>query len=529
MRISWKTAPIAGLLLLAAGCADLEVENINNPDLDRVIAEPADLESLIASSFVPAWNAQQWYYGLALSHSVMSWEHGASWGNQGMWQMSEYPRTEWPNNESWSYYGAIEYTWVESYKAASYAAQGLRAINEGTRITLGAEAGGDQTERAEAFAHFVLGYALGTIALTYDRGFVVDENADLANLQLLPYDELMDVALGHFQSAIDISNANDFQLPDHWLNGNALSSTELAQLAHSYMARYMAEVARYPDEREAVDWASVIAHADAGIDEDFLILSDANVWWDDIKIYGNIFGTWSRANYHFWGRADISGGYEAWMATDPQDRTAFTIVTPDERYPQGATNEEQQENPGLYLMAYGNSGIFIASRGTYYYSFYRDMRYDYYGAAGWEAATPAFNTEELDLLKAEGYLRMGGAANVDRAVDLINQTRVGNGGLPAVTASGVPDGPATCVPQMPDGSCGDLFEALKHEKRVEDTHTHLGSWFFDHRGWGDLPVGTPVMAPIPAGELLVLEMDIYTFGGVGGNCAAGSSCTLPTN
>ncbi len=527
MRKFLKTVPVAGLLLLAAGCADLVVPNNNDPDRARAISEPGDVQSLIASGFVPTWNAQQWYNGLALPLSTMAWEHGASWGNAGMWQMSWYPREEWPNNQGWPYYDWIEYGWSQPYASAAPAADALRAIDGGLEIILDGEDGPvDETPRAQAFAHFILGYSLGTIALTYDRGFVVDENADLANLQLQPYNEVMDAALDHFQTSIDISNANDFTLETGWINGNPLTSDELAELAHSFMARYMTKVARYPAERAAVDWAAVITHVDNGITEDFMITQAPPTWWDDVKIYGDIFASWSRASYFHYGKADVSGGFEAWRAAAPDARTEFLIITPDQRYPQGATIEDQRANPGLYFVNI-DPRPFRANRGSWYFSYYKNSRYDYYGAAGWEAATLAFGKSELDMIKAEALIRMGGAANLADAATLINITRVGNGGLAPVTAAGVPGTTATCVPQNADGTCGSLMEAMKYEKRLENTHTQLGTWFFDSRGWGDLEVGTPVMAPIPAGELEVLGLDVYTFGGVGGNCAAGSSCTIP--
>ena len=481
------------------------------------IMAPIDLaESIIAKSFVPTWNAQNGYDGLALPLSTMAWEHSASWGNAGMWQMSWYPREAWPNDEAWSYYDWIEDGWMQPYESAHGAVDGL--------LKLAALGVGDaEAARAKAFAHFVLGYSLGTIALTFDRGFVVDENADLENLQLQPYNEVMDAALDHFQTSIDISRANDFQLPNGWIRGNPLTSDELAQLAHSFMARYMTKIARYPDERDAVDWNAVIQHVDAGITEDFMIDHEADVWWDDVKIYGDIFDTWARSPYMWWGQADTSGGYESWMAQAPENRTEFLIVTPDLRYPQGSTLEAQRENPGTYLVNI-DPHPFNAARGTWYFSYYRNARYDYYGAASYNAPTTAFNTEELDLIKAEALIRLG---NPGAAADLINKTRVANGGLPPVTAAGVPDGPATCVPQMPDGSCGGLLEALKYEKRVENVHTHLGTWFFDSRGWDDLEEGTPVHVPIPAGILTELGEPVYTFGGVGGNCAAGSDCSIP--
>jgi hypothetical protein len=39
-------------------------------------------------------------------------------------------------------------------------------------------------------------------------------------------------------------------------------------------------------------------------------------------------------------------------------------------------------------------------------------------------------------------------------------------GLPAVTASGVPQG-AGCVPRTVAGACGSLLDAIHYERRIE--------------------------------------------------------------
>jgi hypothetical protein len=147
---------------------------------------------------------------------------------------------------------------------------------------------------------------------------------------------------------------------------------------------------------------------------------------------------------------------------------------------------------------------------------YRDTRFQDFYDAGWAGPLPVLTRAEMQLLKAEGLLQTGDAAG---AATIINQTRVGNGGLAPVTQGSNPD----CVPKLPSGACGDLLEALKWEKRLETWATRMGSWFFDSRGWGDLVQGTAVHYPVPAKELLVLRAPLYTFGGVGQPGAAGPS------
>ncbi len=64
------------------------------------------------------------------------------------------------------------------------------------------------------------------------------------------------------------------------------------------------------------------------------------------------------------------------------------------------------------------------------------------------------------------------------------------------------------------------MEALKWEKRMETAFTHFGAWFFDSRGWGDLPEGTALQYPVPYQELDVRGVPLYNLGGVGGPSSA---------
>jgi len=113
----------------------------------------------------------------------------------------------------------------------------------------------------------------------------------------------------------------------------------------------------------------------------------------------------------------------------------------------------------------------------------------------------------LDMLQAEGLIRQG---NFAAAGALINVTRLKNG-LPAITAfdgaSPVPGGSA-CVPHVPNGSgpsatltCGNMFEAMKWEKRMEGAFVQFAAWFLDARGWGDLPEGTALFWAVPYQDL----------------------------
>ena len=60
----------------------------------------------------------------------------------------------------------------------------------------------------------------------------------------------------------------------------------------------------------------------------------------------------------------------------------------------------------------------------------------------------------------------------------LERHRTGNGELPAAEADGS-QGDANCVPKSATGACGDLWETLKYEKRIEAYHYMGGNVFFD--------------------------------------------------
>ncbi len=125
---------------------------------------------------------------------------------------------------------------------------------------------------------------------------------------------------------------------------------------------------------------------------------------------------------------------------------------------------------------------------------------------------------EMRLLKAEALYRMGNRAG---AAAIVNETREA-AGLSPTDAAGTN---ASCVPKLPDGSCGDFFEMLKWEKRMENTFRGpLGNlWYFDGRGWGDLWRDTFLHLPLPCTDAVPMGLPCLDTGGPGGRDAAPGS------
>ena len=510
MKMRNLVAFAALVALGTAGCADLDVPNLNDPDRERALARASDVEALIGGSFNAWWFANHdWAPGPALS--TMADEHTASWGNFGMQDMSSEPRVALQNDPSYGYAYVFEDPWNASYRALSAIRDGLGAIQDGV-VTIPEEA------RAVAFARLVQGLTHGTLALVYDQAFILDTDTEVETAEMQSYDVVMNYAIQKLDEAIAAAQGQSFSVPSTWLGGfENMDADYLIAVANGFKARYMASVGRTPAERDGADWGAIATAAANGPDEPFGVFSSSfnTPWWDILKSYGGVMPIWARTDYKTVGPADISGNWEAWMALAPADRTEFRITTHDRRV---TGSVDDPTSNGLWFRFHGASR-FRPERGTYHFSQYGDNRYwDYLNSPFMTGFAEDLTPREMDYLMAEAFLRGEGGTEAD-AIALINKYRVGNGELPDLTAAGAPGGTSDCVPQMPDGSCADVWESFKYDKRIEVWHTGLGIAFFDDRGWGDLVSGTAIHLPVPASTLLTLLEDIYTFGGDAGGAA----------
>jgi hypothetical protein len=493
-----------GIALLAvgvmlAGCQSLDTDNLTNPDADRALSQPGDVESLIGSQF-KVWmdNAYGTYPSWALS--VAADEGSSSWGNQGMQTIGSEPRVAFPNTTAWTYIAVVNTPWFGMYRAISSANDGLRAIKDGMQFgTNGAD-----TKRAEVFARFVQGLAHGWLALQFDQAFIFTEDVDLntTKLELKPYKDVMTAAIKMLDDAATAAQASTFTLPSNWINQQTINNQELARIIKSFSARFLASVARTPEERAAVNWNDVMARINAGITRDFGFQADNTNWTDAYKERLQR-SDWVRADYGTVGPADISGNYQRWIATPVQDRQPFDISTPDRRVVGATTNTDGTD------FYYRVPQDFRADRGTYHFTRYGHKRYLTIRQTQ-IGFVPLMSLAEMDLYKAEAHIRLN---QPDQAVTVINKTRVARGQLPAVTTTGTSG--ASCVPRTKTGACGNLMESLMYEKRIEGFAVASGGAFFDARGWGILVTGTQLHFPLPARELETLGLQNYTFGGSG--------------
>lgn len=530
--------------LSMGACTDspLAVGNGNNPDIEKVFATPAGVESYIGTTYQQVFNGIH-RNNMTPQLNALSLESYASVANFGMALRVAIPRLPIQNARGNQTYAENFADFSNMQRLAGFTARALHRFDQhlANNLTTGSPA---RDARARAFAFFTLGLAEGYTAMVYDSAAVADPAnppTDLNVPALSDYGTANTAALAMLDSALAIANgsaatadAASFKLPSTWINGNALTRTQFIQLIHSYKARFRAGVARNPAERAAVDWTQVVADATAGITSDLNVALSVGAGWRNTVIeQAYVYTGWHMESPFYIGMADTTGGYDAWLATPLTSRAAFLIQTPDKRFPAGATRAAQTaaSNCTSTTCTGPTAGVYFRNRpsgqdtpgdawGNSYYDHYRF--YSIYLSSDKAGNWPEFTRAENDMLAAEGYIRAG---NLAAAAPLIDRTRTANGGLPAVAGSPaeaslsnpVPGG-AGCVPRVPQGpsftsaACGNLLEAMKWEKRLESAFTGYVQWYTDNRGWGDLISGTPLQYPVPYQEMDARAHPFYNSG-----------------
>jgi hypothetical protein len=521
MRTFWrKGLALAALGMVAGACQELTVPNLNNPERERALKQPADVEAIIAGTYKTAWQVWNANTEPSLALSAMADEMTTTAANFGAWTLSSEPRIAWDNNPTYTYASVAESPWYTIYDGLANIHDGVEAIKvKGIKID---SAGVDRSDRAILFGKFTEGILRGYLALLFDKAFVPTEATVLSvkdsalKMPALPYKEVMDSAIASFDLAIQMAQAQPatIRIPRAWLyQSSDLTMQQFIRLVNTYKARYMALVARSPQERQSVDWDKVIAAASAGITADFGPIggTGTGLSQSNYKLYSmNNWGATAivyHADYKLIGPADVSGKYQVWLNTPLEQRDKFYITTPDRRI----TGTDSTKDGTYFRYRAPNVNNFRQDRGTYHHSWYQFWRFKREYGQNTNVSLINLTVAELDLLRAEALYRKGDVASLAQAVTLINKTREANGQLPPVTVTGVPNAP-NCVPRKANGACGDLWDALVYEKRIETAGTDPIA-FFDARGWGNLVKNTPIHFPIPGRELAVYKMPMYTFGG----------------
>jgi hypothetical protein len=558
MSMSKRIPEVAGLmaaLVLAGGCDKLEIANPNAPDTPNLLASPASVQAIAIGAMKTWYLTSQGGIGEdenpVLPLVVMARSHVAMWNNFNIrfytgctnanWdvyttatngtcgpltQGPAYPRVEWQNDPASAQRTQIQAFWYGYYSSLSAARDVLKRIRvDGLIITNAAN-----TKMVETLAVLAQALSLSGLALNYDHGFIVDYDTDLLTLVIVPAADIRDAALAKFDEAIALATANSFTTADGFFGpGVAYSNVQVAQIAKTMAARTLAYFPRNAAANATVDWARVRDYASAGISSgapfDWVFHQDAcNTWCDFLKVWTNDMTTMRVHTRvaHLMDPATQPDPWDVTLNTDPN--------SPDKRLGDGTYRGGAGDFLDGVLKAYpdttGNGGYdFVwthtqqfgnTTRGAWHQSAIGQIRYDSVPGCGANPQgssspgnldVPMVLAAENDLIWAEALLRQA-APDPATAATLINYTHVGPDRL------GRPRGGLT-------PSTGTLAD-LQYEQDVELLGSNNAP-YYNQRRIDKLEPLTPHEMPIPAKELEVLGIPLYTCGGAAhpdGSCDA---------
>jgi hypothetical protein len=532
MNLRNRFATLAGSAAVVAfvgACnPDLEVTNPNAPDVARAISSPSDVRQLIGSSFNTWYLAMQGCLSAAceptpgLATEVMGDVATMSFGNFGARFNGQEPRLAYNNSSAASDGRVASDPYDGLYAALGAANDGLKAIARGVRVAASNSAP-DETEAFQAFAWLVQGLALGFEALVFNEGFVVKEDTPDASATLEGYAAVSAAAVASLDKAIAAATGKTWSIPVEFTPGINLTAANLVRMAQTMKARQLAYTPRTAAETQAVNWGAVLAAANAGISTgaspfSLQIQGDGgNLWYDILKGYVDL-ESWVRVDQRIVQEADPSQPL-LYPTVGGNPSAPPRAVPADMRWARGTPDASGNvKTPGADFWYY--QGVpFAVARGVYFFSNWGHARYiehSFEVDAPFLTAVPYVLAAENDLLIAEALIRTNG--DRARAAQLINNTRVGRGQLPPVTAA---------------TPTNDLLGAIFYERDVELWGTGASRGWFDRRridanvtynglaigniwafrGGSNLQKGTPRSLPVPAKELETLGIPVYTFGG----------------
>jgi len=196
---------VLGIGLISYSCVDMDIENLNAPDTDDVLATPSDLIKLAGGAYRVWNNAIQEYSGPGLAMCTMADQNTCSWGNAAMKDLSSEPRKPYNNDITYTYAYVNRNFWNSSYSAISQVNDVLKKIDgEGVIIE---DNGQDVTDMVRSWCYFIQGVAHGYLALIFDQANIIDWDTDLATLEFKPYQDVSNAAIAFLDKSISAMNS----------------------------------------------------------------------------------------------------------------------------------------------------------------------------------------------------------------------------------------------------------------------------------------------------------------------------------
>lgn len=454
-------------------CEDLVVENLNQPDRERALAEDTDVISLIDGAVTNNLFHLVGFNGIYMDN--MADQSTTTNAFRSFWSFANEPREQInnsPTNADLGFHVGGPWSSLNSYINS---ANTIITLIEVDGKTLTDESGNDVTNTKLAAAYFVKGLSQGYISLIYDKGFIVDPDTDLSALEFVTYKEMMESSLTNLDKAISLAgNSATLRLHDQY----TLSNTEFKQVANSFAAKIVIGNARTKAESGSTDMARVMAYADKGITADFAPPTRQNIIWNNLQDWRTFFIA---------GQGYLPTDIKVMHFLDPNYPTEYpsdpNIILQPMNSPDSRASYFEY-NPGF--------GFLRESRGRHLFTNYFNVRKFTNNNRNVDGIPlDIFMLAELQYIKAEASSTPGAAAAFLNA-------------SPRQTVGGI----------TTPADAAEVEKALLYEYAVElDLNAAIGTnWFFMRRH-DMLQAGTPLQYPVPATELELIGEQFYTFGG----------------
>ncbi len=510
-RFSGARAALVAVTLAvsASGCIDLDVTDPNSLGINTVFSNSSNTEAALIGSWKAYTEPMRFTCPTLVLEVFANVQTSTSVTYLEMAQEPRLPLNNFDNLHCLS--RSIFNTYYEAASGARESFIGIKTNNLKFGPVTTAFPDGRDTPSRKIFARFVVAISQLQLGLLVDQAYITDTLTPGFNeivQDFSPYPEVIDNAKAQLRAAIaEARSAPDFTLPLLFVNGQAITRDELVRVMYSFLVRADVYAPRTPAQRAAVNWSGVLARLDSGITRSFGHQADRAVAGTNSTYINNSFAQNTlRVSNRFVGPADTSQNYQLWLGRGTDTRSSIQIFTPDRRI---SNTTLAVPMTGVGRIQRVTSTMSSAVNGPYLTSQYRNVRYLNTAAdSGLTAFIPTITLDEMKFIRAEALFRLGRGAE---AAALINPTRVA-AGLKPVDASGPPPG-RDCVPRRDDGTCGNLFDAIQYEKRIELFPSTADINYYDARGWGRLLPGTPFHIPVVGRELLTRGFEFYTFGG----------------
>ena len=472
---------VLAITLVTGSCVNLDVEN-PSPGPENVFGTTQQMIDVGGQLYRDWFNATHALQGPALGLAAAADQITSLNGDAAMRDLATEPRQEFRNVSDYSHLYITKEFWKQMYTVALLANDILKTVLPEEKVLQ--TNGIDAKPMLEAWSYFIRGIAYGYLGLVFDQATIVDVDTPLPADDFSAYPAVIRFAVASLDSAIAVSGRNSFTLPESYIRGYVLSSSDLKAIASGYAARILISAPRNSIDNVSSDWERIYSYAEQAWTQDLSPDTD-NETWKNEYLRNGATPEWAYTDLRCMNLLDPDfparwpADNLSWDTPGGTPPDSSTLQSPDMR---AETDFEWMPNPKPANPYYLNS-------------FYRFRRYDDWVAYG-TGNSPEFLTSETNLILAEALAMQD---NLQGAIQILNNgTRTQRGQLSPLPA---------------DADLATVLKAVFYERDIELMFTGAGLSFFDMRRRDFLQRGTPLHFPVPATDLEILQKEIYTFGG----------------